>query len=390
LTETSALLKRVKIFFKLLAIASAMVLLSLMIIRLEHNSIETIGEYDFVWLHKRYVQALEALPGILKSGNKVNIVIGASDVQVGFVPQAFDQRAHELGENVVSYNFGFEGISANMVLILARRIAFEAQQSGVKPYLITLIFSPDRTTLRRTETRFGTRDVATITSVMYNRKMFFEDLLSDPETVLDAFFDKLGGNPGSAYWITETTLRRGLERFGLPEQFKTLWDSRESHGEPAWDAKQRGAFFFNVDRKPEIARAVEEVATDERLRKDYILFHRKCCGIVDLNFDQEQIQDFIEALALLKKNSENVVFTTMPYDPRFVRPAEATLRLNETLERIHREAETPYVRINENALAIDDYMDVIHFNVKGREKYSSLLATETFEKLRNPNFKNEY
>jgi lysophospholipase L1-like esterase len=108
-----------------------------------------------------------------------------------------------------------------------------------------------------------------------------------------------------------------------------------------------------------------------------------CCGFSNLEFDHAYPEEVIRAIQRLKSLAPRVVLVHLPENPRFERSPQAKARMMEMTEKIRREAQVELVEIgSKSKFEATDFIDPIHFNQSGVQKFSQELAQFLSSKLK--------
>ncbi len=100
---------------------------------------------------RRFKQATKYVPKIADNptSRKIVIVYGSSLVRAGFSPDTFDFEMSKRGFDIVSYNFGFDGLNPEFQHLYAKRIKDEFQKKSREIDTVFIEFNPFQTTLTR-------------------------------------------------------------------------------------------------------------------------------------------------------------------------------------------------------------------------------------------------
>jgi hypothetical protein len=314
-------------------------------------------------------------------------------VEDGFSPGDFDDRLGEHRLATTSFNFACHRMTPALLRLLSRRAVEDLSAREVKVDAIYLEFAPHMAT-RRMVARSGEPSANARHAASLLRT---KDLLSmtwrSPESVAQT------GGLWLLGWHRPGELTRSLaDRFFDPPAELTdptiMSQLRELRADPVAKRMRRRGFTaaaWDSDRRGETFRltAPDEIALVDRMnalgrieadpRENRVMIDRY--DWLDLDFDPDQIEDFIAAFDELRRLSDRVYVLVMPRQPQFRTPTtEAHL---QALCRRFRDRGMPVVSFFESpAFSSADFKDSAHLkHHSGRAKLSTQLAEHLTSQL---------
>ncbi len=358
--------------------------------------------------------ANRALPAIAAAPGSKAVFFGSSTVQFGFAPPVFDARLAESGIEITSYNLGIGNMNPSLQLVLARRLRDAFEGRGARIDLLLVEFNPFQATRKRVDANAPFREA--VLSILSSPRELAAEALRDPERALRmstikylrdgvaaesittglgivfGFVSELlaasdaGDAPSPEY---EEVLE---ERGDLFEQlFARLSDELEDWKPTGgWQLSTRGGIPPLEDFSPEaaalLARLMENLAHPESVQAD-LEDRIRCCDIVDLQFDEGLVSDFIGLVQELAPISDRIEIVLMPKNYDWVmNPPEALARQVAVVERIEREtgvAVRDYQHLPD--LPGRYYFDATHLSLhEGQPRFSALLADDWAARYESP------
>jgi len=348
---------------------------------------------------RRFNQATEELPQIAgnSSSKKIVMVYGSSLVHAGFSPDTFDSEMDNRGIDIVSYNFGFDGLNPEYQHLYAKRIIAEFQRQGRKIDVVLLEFNPFQTTLSRRDHDDSMSDQwyasfcslaelwditlkdpkrgARLFGIRYVRNGVSSELLTNALRLALKLHDS---TVPSEDYVEVLTQRRKLKK-NLTLQLKK--DLGELYGHQ-WNSTFRGARMSSkylskdtIDLHEQLMNSLRHpVRLEQDLRKRI-----KFCDIVKLKFNDLQIDEFISLVRTFQSVSRQVEVILLPQNHQWIRnPPETKDRLNQVLNRIRTETRATiknYQTVPE--INATHFSDTTHLTpMFGSELFTRILARD--------------
>ncbi len=355
---------------------------------------------DWVLLEDvRLREAIAEIPAVASTPGSTALVFGSSLVFVGFSPAVFDARMEEHGIDLQSWNFGFGGLNPEIQRVLARRVraAFESENRTLALSLVE--FNPFQATKARAASNERSRDqllmmLATPADIL---KLALESPERAARTVVVRYlrgsitaeamteiFGELAKLPLTAVFPDEHPDEQEVP----PEQAAAIDERQEAMlelafamlevhgGKPTfWELEYGGELRLLFPETEEyVVRMMQP--TPYELERD--LENRiRCCDIVDLDFDESLVADFIATVQDLAAVSERVEIFLMPKNTDWVQTSpEGMQRQRDVLERIRRETGVRIADFQEvPPFKGSKFFDVSHLTVhEGMPEFSRILA----------------
>jgi hypothetical protein len=339
---------------------------------------------------ERLVNFLGALPELARRDDAV-LVFGSSLIQHGFSPETFEQHA---GAPVTAYNLGFPGVDPEMQAMLARRVAETFAATGHKARLSLVEFTPFQATLARGRSaRF--RELTTAKKALLAHPLLLAQIArrspeeashlaalqllggTSPEVVKSILEDQLLWSDTPTWWPVPSPPDPGAERKAWVARIHEGRAAAERREVPEWDPARRGEvrWIFDETREAYTAwarlRSAPEVLTPERE------WRVRSSDMLELNFDEQQVDAFIEAVRALASVSRETRVVLAPRNRAWNQPTpEGRARLAAVLAHIERETGAKVLDLAESPeFGPEDFIDVTHLNESsGRPKFSRRLA----------------
>ena len=355
-------------------------------------------------LNGRVDAFLEFLPQVAAepTDKQLVMVFGSSMVQAGFEPRVFDEVMKNKGIDSVSYNYGVGNLNPYFQEIVARRVREQFERSGRNLDLALIEFNPFQATkVRKNAIRFtDEQNVAMLSSpqelfaetlrdptrgirmltIRYLRQGFSAELFSSLPLLIAS---ETGESEPSD---EEREIIRNSQRFNA-EFNRHL--AREYGTEPAppWNPDTRGGRITKPNYSDELLSALRDYNASRRhpyfMRQD---LQRRIEGadILELDFDEELIQAFIQIVKHFQAVSDEVVVLLLPRNTDWVNYSDdVKARLNAVNQRIQRETGVElrdYQVID--VIGPEHFFDTTHLsNYDGIDIFSEFLAREFAEKL---------
>lgn len=382
---------------KLCISAAAVLVGALLCTRFYLQSIEAFTMGNEAWTKRRIRMAVEQLPSIASSKDRLVLFVGASDLESSIDPIDLDGRLREKGLNVTSYNLAVRNITL-VFDVWCDRLIEDFRRAGRVADAIVVKFSPTRATTRTTKS-VRKESVLDMTGLFMSSTMLANELQRDPENGLRLFVYKSiygGHSPSSGLANTQTLLyfsppwRDVLPSWkARPPEVRdilfALWHNPKLHRGPAWDPETRGSFFWGSPESDAELAKVEDYLTDPGHFEEMIQWNRRTFDAVDLRFDRDVVIAFSRSLANLRRIAKRVILLHFPEDPRFYRPAATDKRVNALLQRMAVGAGATFINYTDDEMKKSEYLDPLHLGRAGRRNLNARLAEDLFALLQpNP------
>lgn len=305
----------------------------------------------------RVMEAREHLPQIAGIEGDVVIAFGSSMTEAAFSARQFDRQLAERGVDVTSFNFGFGGLNPYFQDYVSRRIRdeFVAQDKRLK--LAIVEFTP----LQNTKSRYqgALPIIDSYVSMLATDQEIWEIVKQDPtrgarlanihylrndisaEMVTWFFGGQMfgAGRPTSDLPEDEAALAK-LEELG-PILNAAFEEDYPDYVDSDWSWEWQGAGTIPEERSAEtLAHFVDyyDALRHDKRMTERRLWRVSCCDLEGLDFEEELVAAFIRTVKNFQQFSDHVEVILMPVNDDWIkRPADATRRLEETLQRIAQE-----------------------------------------------------
>jgi hypothetical protein len=151
---------------------------------------------------------------------------------------------------------------------------------------------------------------------------------------------------------------------------------------PEWDPVRRGEVRWIFDGTREAYQSWVRLRSAPEVLKPDQEWRIESSDMLDLNFDEQQVRYFIEAVRALDSVSRETRVVLAPRNPAWNQPTpEGRARLAAVLARIEQETGAAVLNLAESAeFRPEDFVDVTHLNESsGRPKFSRRLAESVAE-----------
>lgn len=301
----------------------------------------------------RVLEAKAALPQITQEQNELVMFFGSSMTQAGFSARQFDRKLAEQGVEVKSFNFGFGGLNPLFQDYLSRRIADAFEKDNRRLKLALIEFNPFQTTITR---RNGAREAEdSFISILASPEELLEIGLQDPDKAVRMANIRYLRDGVSAEMITSffsepfqaprprTELEEDEEKAARLDEVGDVLSERFEQDYPDFDGANWSYAWQGAGTIPE-ERSADTLAVFEQyydlLRTDYRMDNDRLsriysADIIDLNFDQELVESFIQIVKNFQRVSDHVEVVLLPKNTDWIKnPPEAIQRQQQVLEKI--------------------------------------------------------
>lgn len=348
-------------------------------IRLIHSQ----SEFGNRWVNERYRLAMNVYPSF--EGPSV-FVIGASEVESGFDPRAFDRAAKTESETVKSYNFGFRNMSPRDLGPL-----IEQMDSAKSPRLsidaIYLKFSPADLTEASERATVALNDE--VAANILSRDFLIRSAKSDFRAAVKllAIKDLQGGYSSTnlntslrSIYLQVLSFVSGRDYMiahPLDEPRYQLWASSKFNAAPAWDAQTQG---FHDRSQNGLGVEAENLYRVQNL-PDHLKFnffsHERRSQITSLVLSPRMVADLQEQLQNLRKLSKNVTLFYLPDHPELPRSRAALDTIEQVFHSLCESTQVRCIRFDKPTdFTARDYYDACHLNPAAVERFSLRLAED--------------
>lgn len=345
----------------------------------------------------RVLEARAAIPQIAGEPEDLVLFYGSSMTEAAFSPRQFDREMAARGMPVKSFNFGFGGLNPRYQALLAKRIeeAFGAHDRRLKTAVIE--FNPFQTTRTRWEGALPIDD--SFVAILSSADELFDIALAEPRRgirlltikylrneisaeMITTFF--MGGfnNPGPPSEIpVDESVRDRLQEMG-PEFNRYFEEDYPEHEGEDWWYRWQGGGTLAEERSPELLELSKELY--ELQQADYLMDRDRLrrihsADIVDLNFEEALVADFIELVKTFQSFSDEVDILLLPRNTRWiVNPPAAVERLEAVLARIELETGVPVKNFQDlPEIQPEMFRDTTHLNrYRGAVAFTRRLVEE--------------
>lgn len=345
----------------------------------------------------RVLEAQEAIPQISSEPEDLVLFFGSSMTEAAFSPRQFDQEMAARGYPVRSFNFGFGGLNPRYQALLARRMkeAFGAHNRRLNTAVLE--FNPFQATRTRWE---GAKPIDdSFVAILSSGEELFDILLTEPRRGIRLLTIKYLRNEISAEMIT-TFFMGGFNNPGPPSdipvdeavrdrlremgpEFNSYFekDYPEHDGEDWWYRWQGGGTLAE-ERSPELLELSKELY--QLQQADYLMDRDRLrrihsADIIDLNFEEPLVADFVELVKTFQAFSDQVDVVLLPRNTKWiVNPPEAIERLRAAVERIERETGVPVKNFQDlPEIQPEMFSDTTHLNrYRGAVAFTGRMVEE--------------
>ncbi len=301
----------------------------------------------------RVLEARAALPQITQEQDDLVMFFGSSMVRAGFSARQFDRELAEQGVDVKSFNFGFGGLNPLFQDYLSRRIADRFVQDDRRLKLALIEFNPFQTTVTRRNRAREAED--SFISILASSEELLQIGLKDPATavrmanirylrdgvsaeMITNFFSRPFQAPRPRTELIEDEQQAArLDELGdvLNERFEQDYPDFDGAN---WSYEWQGAGTIPEERSADTLAVFEEyyglLASDYQMDNDR-LSRIHTADIIELNFDQELVDSFIQIVKNFQRISDHVEVVLLPKNTKWIQnPPEALARQQEVVDRI--------------------------------------------------------
>jgi hypothetical protein len=318
------------------------------------------------------------------------VLVGTSNIEAGIDPRIV-QSVLDRDRHLEVWNYGVGGLTSLNWRLFGERIAERFERAHAKAALTVVEFCPFQFTFaakKRNDVDAVDRDLAQVggpsdfaaASISLERKARVASLRY-----------LLGGVPSSAVtgwaaaeWRKATGHRDELGRASdvLHAAFAEVDPSAAAHVR-GWPAQSHG-YVTLCDLAPKACDEYYAIVRKPEHLKASLARYEDCCDIVQLRFDREQIDEFLELVRRFQQISTKVALVVMPQHVALRRPDDAVDRLHAMLREVEARAGVPMIDLSNPAeISADDFKDVTHVNpTTGAPKLSALFAERVRELVR--------
>jgi hypothetical protein len=365
------------------AFGSALLLAHLLLGALFRNAPYDVKRPD---LSERLPAMIQHLPQVAETKGDLVLLVGTSDTAFGLSPEVFDNRLHEKGINVTSYNLGMPSMSPDVERVFSRRVRNALDAKHRKAALTVVEFGPTLATFTAT---MDEGHVVQRAQVFEPRDLLALAARSPVEASDTVTLMLLGGvSPTLAPALVLATVDDGSEGGGTDLTYDSGPLLRVAVKHPGvadpWNLEWRGERRWNVPESAELyAEMVRQRTTVPKAMESQVDWLVREFDLFDLNIDPRALKEFIDAVRELSAVSERTVVLMAPMNSAWNKPTPAgRARLKSALAQISQETGAPVLDFSEaTEFGTQDFMDIVHLNeITGRTKWSALLADRVAEK----------
>lgn len=326
------------------------------------RTIAWLGDASGSLFFGRVVEAQAALPRILEEEEgELVMFFGSSMTDAGFSARHFDRELRSRDVAVSSWNFGFGGLNPYFQNILSRRIreAFEARDRRLKLALIE--FNPFQATKTRWQRAQQIKD--SLLPMLSSDRELLNIALHDPERGALLFTIHYLRDNVSAEMITtefasafqapaprselpplDTEQQARLDELGeiLAQRFNEEYPDFQGG---QWVYEWQGAGTVPWERPASTVALFPEYYTlirNPRFMDNDRLRRIRTADILELDFEEQMIRDFISIVGNFQAISDHVEVILLPRNTDWINyTPEVAARLQSVIDRIARETGVP-------------------------------------------------
>lgn len=328
--------------------------------------------------YDRVRTAMAHYPQVLAGAKHRAVAIGASHMEMGFLPATFDRTWQQVtGEPITSVNMGFVAMRGEFQRELVAQLA--ETSTDVAIFEFSPMFATKKANNLPGLDAFGEGGLAVIGS----RRFLLSEMFRDPERAFRMLAHR--------YFLTglrPQTLATDLRARLFPQP--SWWPVKPppSRGPPAslaahgalavrfwwiWDVAARGGRIDRPD-DPAIAQYVRALE-DPAWHKFVLGVHEIRSGVRDLDLDPARIDETIGMIRELQRTRPVVVVVTPVEAELLVETPRSIASRAAAVEKIVRETGVCVLDYYvSNQFVASDFRDFDHLNVGGAEKFSRMLA----------------
>jgi hypothetical protein len=336
---------------------------------------------------KRTRDLLGQLPAIAQARSPTGLAIGSSTVMFNLSPDVLDDRLHEHGRELSTFNLGLMAVVPDHLLLLARALRAEYMRTGHRSAVTIIEYQPASMTGRFQDKRIDLLKLAQLMNAdevfalaRKNRAQASEIAtiklfggLGTPELsdLVSAWLSNLS-RPMPTIASADPNTAEALAEERLDQQLRAVYGGEV----PGWDARRRGEFRRLFPETEAAYGQLLEVMTSDAKMKESLADFVNMGDVVELRFDEQQLAAFILAVRELQRFSDRVFLLTMPRNERWLQlSAAGARRSRDALERIRRETNVALIDFAEASdFGAGEFCDLIHLTEAGKQRFSLQLA----------------
>ena len=386
-------------------LASAVVLMNVFTYLAEKNAGDVFGV-------QRIRSIVQSLDYMAATDDPSVIMFGSSLAKEGFSPRHYDQALMQLGVSATSFNVGVGNMKPSYQLLLAKRMREAYEREGQKAGLSIIEFTPFLTTEARQVFRpFMTEQVtavlmssdevnqivtqdleqyARMLSIKYLRNGVSAEAITGGIRYLIGVVQMQTANAATREVYSDEYQQRIDERKALQRQLKQHI-AREhplTGKSQVWNPTTQGGLIDMTDLSEEAQEVVRKLTMNLRDPKTLgkgLDSRIECCDILELNFNEQSINEFLAIVEEFKSFSREVVIVMLPSNPMITQPhPEALVRQEALIKRVTQQSGVPIMNYQQHAeFSGEQFFDATHLSMdSGRLEFSELLAQATAKYLR--------
>lgn len=386
-------------------LASAVVLMNVFTYLAEKNAGDVFGV-------QRIRSIVQSLDYMAASDGPSVIMFGSSLTKEGFSPRRYDETLTQLGVSATSFNVGVGNMKPSYQLLLAKRMREAYEREGQKAGLAIIEFTPFLTTEARQVFRpFMAEQVTTVLMssdevnqrvtqdleqyarmlmIKYLRNGVSAEAITGGIRYLIGVVQMQTANAASREVYSEKYQQRIDERKVLQRQLKQQIAleyplTGKSH---VWNPKTQGGLIDMVDlseASQELVRKLTKNLRDPKTLGKGLDARIECCDILELNFNERSIDEFLAIVEEFKSFSREVVIVMLPSNPEIAKSnPEAIVRQEALIKRVTLQSGVPIMNYQQHPnFSGEQFFDATHLSMdSGRLEFSELLANATAKYLR--------
>ena len=342
-------------------------------------------------LNERMLDQIDFAPKTVDvpEGHKSVLFYGSSMVQAGFEPYEFDLALANEGIEVTSFNYGIGNLNPQFQSLMTRRIKDAILPSGQKLDLVLLEFNPFQTTKVRKQIGVVTQDQneALLSSV----PELVQLTLQDPTKGVRLFNIRY-----LRYGISAELLSSAAQFVSLPSQdpeylkadknrddARAAYYAHDSAVAPVYGRFNEPLRGGRIDKRKLSDQAANDLEVLVQSNQHPLFMQRDLqrridtSDILQLEFDETLIQDFLTMIENLKSVSHHLEVVLLPRNTDWVTYSpQAQERFDGVIERIKKQGNVTVLDTQEiPVISPKDFVDTTHLSYgRGITAYSRYLA----------------
>jgi hypothetical protein len=336
-----------------------------------------------IFQKERMRSFFDKLPQLNPDSEKWAFFWGASEIESGLETTILDELFTERNLQFKAYNLGIRGVYPLVYQAFTTRLQEELDKQhkkiAVSFFKIPLNKLTVAYSLFNDENSLVDNFSILLTpgnySFLKEHPSLFAKSLLDHYLLADMSLD-------TPYYLVYYSLRDHLGVFHRDpgyHDFFMIWLDKDLMEKDFWSLSAAGSYRWNLPKTKDLFESYLKRKKDPTVIADSYLQFEDCCGMKNLDLNENLLGELIQQIKTLKTISNKVVIYNIPEEPSF--QSFKGSRYNQNVQKIAEriKSETGLDVYNaEVSLEDSDYIDFLHLSLTGQRKFYSALLKKVY------------